>query len=574
MSCKLIKFLIILLLASCGNNKKQAPFSGGTFSVCLNSSYMMRDPVKIDDYGTAQILSQIYEGLVSFHPKDLKVQPQLAKKFEIKKGGLLFEFTLRDKVLFQDFGASKKERELTTEDVVFSIERACKPDKMGNPTAAYSLVYGDKLKGADDYFEGKAKSISGIKVKGKTVSLELIRPDYNFLDKMSQACCVIVSKKLHSENGPFVGTGPFMLQNKFETPLNLKLTKNPDYYLYDKNGCALPYLDTIEFVILTKKLEQLEMFEQKKLDVILGLPASRIKEMVEGRMKDFNSEPPVFYLHNSAILRTDYYFFNMTDPRFKDSRVRQAFNYAVDKNRIGQNVLRNQYYEVGDYGIVPPLKRLFRGYDFEGVKKNSYTYNPEKAKTLLAEAGYPNGENFGTVTLRFNIDDVHSAVADEFAKQIGATLGIRVNIDGSTYERLSKDQETGNGDIFRTAWVADYPHPESFLQKFAGKFVPENKNVPSLLNNARYINPKFDEFYDQAIKSVKLKERRSYFSKSEIELMKDPPIIPLWYTGELCVTYANVRNFNINSLNLFDFRRVYIKEWTKEEYQKSKTRKS
>jgi oligopeptide transport system substrate-binding protein len=575
MSCKAILFsLLLLLLASCGNNKKQAPFSGGTFSVCMNSSYIMRDPAKIVDYGTAQILGQIYEGLVSFHPKDLSVQPQLAKKFEIKKGGLLFEFTLRDKVLFQDFGSSKKYRELTVEDVVFSIKRACRPDKMGNPSAAYSLVYRDKLKGADDFFHGKSKSISGITIKGKRVSLELIRPDFNFLEKLSQTCCVILSKKLHSEKGNFIGTGPFILQSEFESPLNLKLIKNPDYYLYDQNGCALPYLDTLEFIILSKKLEQLDMFEQKKLDVILGLPASRIKEMIEGRIEDFNSQPPVFYLHNSAILRTDYYYFDMTDPRFKDPLVRQAFNYAVDKNRIGQNVLQNQYYEVGDYGIVPPLKRLFRGYDFEGVKKNAYTYNPEKAKTLLAQAGFPNGENFGTVTLRFNIDDVHSAVADEFAKQIWTNLGIRVYIDGSGYQQLSKDHVTGNGDIFRTAWVADYPNPETFLQNFAGKFVPENKNIPSLLNNARYINPKYDEYCDKAMKSVKLKERRAYFSKAEIELMKDPPIIPLWYSGELCVTYANVRNFHINSLNLFDFRRVYIKEWTKEEYQNSKTRKS
>lgn len=567
MGCKTYFFILFLFLFSCGKSKQQAPFAGGTFSLSMQSGFLMTDPAKIDDYSTAQILGQVYEGLVSFHPKDLTVQPQLAKSFEIKDGGLIYEFTLRDKVYFHDFGARDKDRLLTTEDVVYSIERACKPGPKGGPSVAYSLVYGDKLKGANDFFSGKSKTISGLKVKGNTITLELVRPDFNFLEKLSQICCVILSKELSGDLSDPIGTGPFMLKKEFKTIHNITLVKNPDYYLYDETGNALPYLDTLEFIIESKKLEQLEQFENKALDVIFGLPTGRITDMVEGRMGDFNAQPPVFYLHNSSTLCTDYYFFDMTDTRFQDARVRQAFNYAVNKERIGQNVLRNQFNEMGTYGIVPPLKNLLRGYDFEGVKNVAYDYNPEKAKQLLAEAGYPEGENFGTVTLRFNIDDIHSAVADEFAQQIKMNLGISVNIDGSTYERLSSDQETGNGDMFRTAWVADYPDPESFLQKFAGKFVPSDNSKPSKLNNARYVNPVFDKYYDKAIHSTKIQERRKYFSLAEIELMKDPPIIPLWYSGEFSVLYSNVRNFHFNSLNLYDFRKVYIKDWTKEEYQ-------
>lgn len=574
MSLKASFILVLIFLVSCGKSKKQASFAGGTFSVCLSSTYLSHDPAFFDDYSSAQILGQVYEGLVSFNPKDLTIQPQIAKSFEIKKGGLLYEFTLRKDVFFHDFGASEKERLLTPKDVLFSIERACKPDKKGNPTSAFSLVYSTILKGADDFYKGTAKSISGIKIKGNVISLELNRPDFNFLDKLSQSCSAIVSEKLKDDKGNLVGTGPFLLRSEFDTEENIKLLKNPDYYMYDQSGNALPYLDTLEFIVETKKLEQLEMFENGRVCLIQGLPTSRITEMLEGRIQDFTSEPPVFYLHNSAILQTDYYYFDMTDDRFKDKRVRQAFNYAVNKQRIGQDILRNQYYELGDYGIVPPLKNLFRGYEFDRVKENAYTYDPEKAQKLLAEAGYPNGENFGTVILRFNIDDVHSAVADEFAKQIKSNLGITVNIDGSTYERLAVDQELGNGDIFRTAWVADYLSPESFLQKFSGKFVPDNPQTPSFLNNARYKNALFDEYFEKAKNSTKLKERRKYLSMAEVELMRDPPIIPLWYSGELSILYSKVRNFHFNSLDNSDFRTVYIKDWTKEEYQKFRNRKS
>jgi oligopeptide transport system substrate-binding protein len=575
MSCKTLFFysFLLLLFTACGPNKKEASFSGGTFSVCMKSRYLMTDPSMIDDYTTGQILGQVYEGLVSFNTKNLSIQPQLAKKYTIKNKGLVYEFTLRNDVYFHDFGAREEERKFTAEDVKFTIEHACKPDNKNNPSAAYSLVFRDKLKGADAFYEGKTKQISGLKIKGNKVTLELLRYDHSFLEKLSQACCAIVSKKFFKEKGKHIGTGPFMLLPEFETPEKLTCVKNPEYYLFDSDGNALPYLDTLEFIIEPRKLAQLELFENKKIDIISGLPTSRITEMLEGRIEDFQNEPPLLHLDNSASLRTDYYFFDMTDPRFQDTRVRQAFNLAIDKRKIGQNILHNQYYELGYYGIVPPLKNLFRGYDFEGVKSNAYDYNPEKARRLLAEAGYPGGKGFGTIILRFNIDDVHSAVADEFAKQIASELGIIVNIDGSTYERLSMDQETGNGEIFRTAWVADYPNPESFLQKFAGKFVPRNQKQISLLNNSRYVNPLFDNYFEKAIHSTKVIDRRKYFALAEIELMKDPPLIPLWYTGEMSVIYKNVRNFYFNSLGLYDFRSVYIKEWTKEEYVKSRNRK-
>ncbi len=264
----------------------------------------------------------------------------------------------------------------------------------------------------------------------------------------------------------------------------------------------------------------------------------------------------------------------MLDNRFKNLKVRQAFNYAIDKEKIGTDVLRNQYSELGIYGVVPPISSTFRGYDFEGVKSVSYSFDPEKARKLLAEAGYPGGVGFGSINLRFNINDVNSGVADEFSKQIYSVLGINVNIDGSDFEQLLKDESMAKGEIFRLGWVADYPSPETFLFNFYGKSIPSIKNAPSIINKSRYNNPEFDNYFELAKKSNKLSDQMNYFSKAEKVLMSDPPIIPLWYKGDYGIVYSSVRNLHFNALNLLIYTDVYKKDWTKEELlEKMKTHK-
>ena len=563
--------LLILILTSCGSDKKQFEFAGGSFKMALDktpSTFIARE---VNDVYSFELLSQVMEGLVSFNAEDLSLQPQIAEKWNISGDGTVFTFTIRDDVFFHDnpvFG-SLDERKLTVDDVLFTFEKACKPNAEGNPTAAYLFLLANQVKGAKEYYEGKAKSISGMKVKKNQFEITLLNPDQTYINKLANLSASIVSKKIVEANKEtdVVGTGPFCFTPPSEDETYI-LLKNQDYYMVDNKGNALPYLDSVVFYVQTRKLEQLEMFEQGKTLLISGLPTSRITEMLEGRISDFNAQPPLKELYNNPLLTTQYYFFNMNDPRFRDVRVRQAFNYAIDRKRLADNVLRNQYYEYGIYGITPPIGSVFKGYDFSEIKKYGYDFNPELARKLLADAGYPGGKGFGSVDLRLDISDLNTAVAEELADQIYQTLGINVNIDGSNFEQRNEDGNMGRGDLFRTAWVADYSSPETFLGNFYGKLVPKEKDMPSSGNQSRYMNPLFDKYFEQG-RSADPKKRLELFSKAEIELMKDPPIIPLWYANDFTLSYSRVRNLKNNPMEFLDLRRVYIKEWTKEEYLKS-----
>lgn len=563
--------LLFLILTSCGSDKKQFEFAGGSFKMALDNTPSTFIAREVNDVYSFELLSQVMEGLVSFNAEDLSLQPQIAKKWSISGDGRVFTFTIRDDVYFHEnpvFG-SLEDRKLTMDDVLFTFEKACKPNAEGNPTAAYLFLLSNQVKGAKEYYEGKAKSISGIKVNKDKFEITLINPDQTYINKLANLSASIVSKKIveADKETDVVGTGPF----RFTTPTEEEtyiLLKNPDYYMYDNKGNALPYLDSVVFYVQTRKLEQLEMFELGKTVLISGLPTSRITEMLEGRISDFNAQPPLKELYNNPLLTTQYYFFNMNDPRFQDVRVRKAFNYAINRKRLADNVLRNQYYEYGIYGITPPIGSVFKGYNFSEIKKYGYDFNPELAKQLLAEAGYPNGEGFGSVDLRLDITDINTAVAEELAGQIYETLGINVNIDGSNFEQRNEDGNMGRGDMFRTAWVADYSSPETFLGNFYGKIVPKSKDLPSSGNQSRYVNPMFDKFFEQG-RSADQKKRLELFCKAEIELMKDPPIIPLWYANDFTLSYSRVRNLKNNPMEFLDLRRVYIKEWTKEEYLKS-----
>ena len=314
------------------------------------------------------------------------------------------------------------------------------------------------------------------------------------------------------------------------------------------------------------------MFEEEKTLLIDGLPPSRISMMLgEGKIKEFNSTPPKLILVRKPLMATQYYFFNLLDEKFQDIRVRKAFNYAIDRQEIVTEVLHNQAFSKGDGGIVPPA--AFKGYSAKEIKKHAYSYQPEKAKKLFAEAGYPNGEGFPNIDLKFNLGSIHSAVADKISHQLKRVLNVNVMLDGLPFQNLIEDAENAHGDLFRTSWYADYYSPESFLLNGYGGLVPEDPTQPSLTNFSRYKSPAFDAAFEKAVSATDIIDRYKYFAKAERILMDDSPFIILWYDETIKIVYSKVRNLHLNEMNYYSFKNVYIKEWTKKEWEEKRSKK-
>lgn len=568
-----IKTLLILLslgvmILSCGKSSKKDRFeyAGNSFYYALDIEPSIFSPKDVTDFYSGTILDQIYQGLVSLNPKTLEVEACIAKSWTLSENGKAIEFELRDDVYFHTNHNFTTPVKVSVEDVIFSVELACTPVN-GKESLAYTMIYKNLLKGAEAFFLGETDHIEGLSAKGNLIKMELMEVSPNFINKLAIINAAIVSKKAVAEGyeNALIGTGPFRYSQTIDKDgqAHWILVRNETYFEKDANGKTLPYLDSLVFIIENRKLQQLDMFENGVIQLIDGMPPSRISRMLEGKLEDFNKVPPQLILVREPILGTQFYAFNLLQEKFQDVRVRKAINYALDKNVIIRNILNYQAFGIGDGGIVPPAG--FNGYDSKKVK--GYSYQPEKAKKLLADAGYPNGEGFPSINLKFNLGTYHSAVADEVASQLSKTLNINVNLDGMEFRDMLEDQRKGEGDIFRTSWYADYYSPESFLQNAYGKDAATDNFTSSTINIARYHNPKFDALFEMGKKSSSILDRYKYFAEAEDILMKDAPYIILWYDETIKILYSNVRNLHFNEMNQYSFKEVYFKDWTEDEWE-------
>jgi ABC-type oligopeptide transport system substrate-binding subunit len=270
-------------------------------------------------------------------------------------------------------------------------------------------------------------------------------------------------------------------------------------------------------------------------------------------------------------LSTTYLEFNMQTPVLKNKKVRQAINLAINRKKLVEKIMKNQAYEIGKFGITPPLPKIFTDYDFEAIEDVSYSFNPEEAKKLLAEAGYPGGKGFPSLSMQFRLGNDHYLVASEIQNQLRSVLNINVEIEGVEFNQLIENQAMGKADIFRSTWFGDYPNPETFLVNAYGKIVPQSASEPSYMNSSRYINPAFDEAYEKGAQSATTAESYAAFAEAEKILMEDAAFIMLWYGEDMMLIQSKVRNLQTNGMRFLDLRSVYFKTRIAGENSKNKS---
>lgn len=535
---------------------------GGTLKVNETEMYQTLYPYRITDAVSAFVAQQIYEGLVKFNTRDLSIQPCLAEKWEVDETGTVYTFHLRKGIKFQDNTCfpNGKGREVKASDVKYSFEMLCTdhPDNVN-----FSATFKDRVLGANKFFEesknGKPGDLEGVKaIDDYTVQVKLYAPTSSFIYILANPAASIVAKEAVEQYGNKmkIGTGPFMFAENENVKDRVILTRNPNYYGVDSLGNQLPYLDSVLITFNHNKSQELEEFQKGEIDMVIGLPAESIKEVVESQISNFESKPPKFVLERTPEMTTQYYEFNLTKPPFDNVKVRKAFSYAIDRNRIIDEILKGEAYGPGVNGLCPPS---FKGYDITKVK--GYEYNPEMAKKLLAEAGYPNGKGFPTVKLELNSGGArNSNVAFEIQKQLMDVLGVNIDLEVVPLAQKLDDERYGKAELFRSAWIADYPSPENFLWTLYGGSVPDSPEKPSYPNIPRYRNPEYDKSFDMG-KAAKTKEEAyGHFMKAEQMMMDDAPVLVLWYDENYRLVQSRVKNFSLNPMRIRDFSEVYIQE--------------
>lgn len=554
------------------------PVYGGTLQYNETDKLQTLNPVQITDAISNHVATQIYEGLVKFDPRTLQVIPCIAESWSVDEAGTTYTFKLRSDVKFHDDACfpDGKGRVVNAKDVVYSFERLCMDNgKNENFTTSFS----HRVVGADDLYAkgpaGKPGDLTGVTaVDDHTVKIQLTAPSNSFLYILANsAASILPSEAVEKYNdGIHVGTGPFRFSSIAADTTQLVLVRNENYYGKDSLGNQLPFLDTIRISYIDNKVAELDLFQEGKLDFVWGLNADAVKTFVPQVIQDFTAKPPKYMLYHSSELVTQMYEFNTTRPPFNDVRVRRAFCYAVDRNYIVNEVLAGEAYGPGINGICPPALPGYKaseitGYEKIGVNeaetKSNKAAERELAKKLLAEAGFPDGKNFPVVKLVLNSGGARNTrVAEAIASQLHEYLNINVEIANVSLQQKMSDAKFGRADIYRSAWVADYPSAETFLSLFYGADVPDSLASPSFPNTTRYKNPTFDSLYVLAREAKTIEEANRLYKEAEQVMMADAPAMILWYDENYRLTQSRVRNFWPNPMRYFDFSQVYLKEVT------------
>ncbi len=569
----------VFLMMSCGIGKrnpledvvklKGGLFQGGTFKYNEPENFKTIFPHNITEVIGARIANQIYEGLVTLNTQSLHEEPCLAERWEIDSTTekTVYTFYLRKNIRFQDNPCFEggKGRVVLASDFKFCFDKACeaKPDNQS------AWLFKNKVVGASEYYNeslnGKILEggVSGIVAddKNNTLSIRLTKPIGSFLQMLAMPNAAVFPKEAYDMYGEdlrvnSVGTGPFILK-----PENIKeeekviLTRNENYWAVDTAGNSLPYLSTIEISFVNEQKLALLEFKKGELDLLYQIAPEMYNTVIKkskSGLISLRDDYSAFTLQKSPTLAIEYLGFQHKHEAFSDIKVRKAFNYAVNRKKIVDNVLNGVGIR-GRYGIVPPAIA-----DYNAKKVNGYTYNPDKAKILLAEAGYTEGEGFPEITLQINTGGgVNRQVTQAVKKMLEENLNIKVNIQELSWPQHLDKLERGVAGFFRLGWVADYSDPENFFNLFLSEHIPA-EGGKTYLNPTRYENKKYDSLYYDALSSYEKLDRFERYLKIDQMIIDEAIIMPLFYKVNYRLLQPYVKNFHQNPMEYRKFREVYF----------------
>ncbi len=516
--------LAACLLAGCHVAATPGPGSGGTLVFAKSKDANRLDPADVTDGESSAVTENIFDGLLQFKDRSTDVAPALALSWELSADRRHYTFHLRPGVRFHDGTPCDAEA------VKFSFDRQRKP------------LEGQLMEYWQSFFAGVGPVDAPDPL---TVRVGLKAPDATFLPKLAMFSMGIVSPTAARKWGADfsrhpVGTGPFRFVT-WKPNEKIVLEANPEYW------GGRPKLDRVIFKPVLEnsvRLLELEIGSVGGEAGVMGMDGLNPDDLARVQAN------PELQLLSQPGLNVGYLALNVTRRPMMDKRVRQALNYAIDK----ENLIK-AFFADGRLGVVAknPLPPLLWGHADDIA---DYPHDPARARRLLAEAGYPGGLKLPVwampvarpyMPLGLKIGEV----IQEDLREVGIEAEI------VTHEWATYLDKMGNGDHVAAliGWVGDYGDPDNFLYTF---FHASNARKGSASNYAFYRNPRVDALLDAARSEPGQRRREALYREVQRIVHEDAPWVPLFHARQLAILRDGVRGYALQPTGSKLFKDVYL----------------
>ena len=554
----LLALAMVLSMAACGSSSSTndtsaadssttteaadttASADGYNLAVCLASEPMTIDPALNSAVDGAIMANHMFEGLVKWVDNgngEAELAPGQAESWEKNvndDGTVTYAIKMRDGIKWSDG------KDVTAGDFEYSWKRLADP-----ATAADYCYMIDMVQGYAEVADGSAdKDTLGIKaVDDKNLEITLSYDCPYFEEIMAFPATFPVRQDIVEGNEEwtyspetYIGNGAYKMV-EWSHNAYILTEKSETYYDYEKLGP-----DTIKYTLLDDNNAMLAAFNSGELNFIMNFPTDEMANYLASGQ-----------ITVAPYIGTYYVCFNTEDEVFSNPLVRQAFSLVIDRNYIVENV--SQSGEVPATGYVPSgvydaegaNGDDFRtvGGEYYSVSADDYQANCDKARELLAEAGYPNGEGFPAVEYMYNTDDRHKAIAEALQNMWQTELGVTVNLSNQDWNVFLKSRKDGDFQIARNGWIADYNDPCSFLDMWY---------TGGGNNDAQYSNPEYDALIDTAKATSDQTERMAAFHKAEDLLIgQDSVLAPIYFYTNPYMLSDNISGMYYTPLGYFFF---------------------
>ncbi|MFH0920793.1 MAG: peptide ABC transporter substrate-binding protein [Fibrobacterota bacterium] len=490
------------------------------FSLALIGEVKTLDPAINTTLLANRVITALFEGLVRPNPQTLVPEPALARAWEIAPDGLRYTFHLRPS-LWSD-GTP-----VTAGDFVYSWERLLNPASL----ASYDYLL-FCLENAERYRQGKEKDFRQVGVTAlddSTLLVALRQPTPYFLDLAGFECLYPVNRRCVETHGirwtrpgNIVCNGAYRL-TQHQLNYKIRLEKNPRYWNAGRVSFNIIDAYTCEGVNTAFNL-----YETGDAELIEDFPNLIAEEILKRPDKMV-----------APYLGTYFYRFNVTKKPFDDNRVRRAIDLAVNRADIVRYVTKNGEIPAGT--LVPPGMPGYPGIP-------PVLYNPDSAKKLLAEAGFPGGKGFPSSELLYNTSENHKKIAEAIANMLKQTLGITLVPINMEWKVLLSKMDALDYTIVRGSWIGDYTDPNTFLDMF----VTNGGN-----NRTGWSHPGYDSLIARAGRTLAPAERMPLLAAAEKILVEEGPIINIYYYVTKYLVKPGLRGLYPNLRGYYDLADFY-----------------